>query len=220
MRSLFTMRGLYTVGVLVGSLALLGCPKRPEVAQTGPAAVGPAAATAPTAPSAKPTPKTAEVPVARPAPPAETTVKPAPKTAEVPVTRPVPPGETGVKPAPAVTPTATASETALQDIFFNFDDSTILADQRKVLDQDFTWLKAHPEVKVTAEGNCDERGTEEYNLALGERRAEAAKNYLVAEGIAADRINTISYGKDRPFVLGHDENTWRLNRRDHFAMAK
>lgn len=193
-----TMRLLYTVGVLAGSLALLGCPKRPEVALAGPGAVGPAAAK----------------------PPATITPKSAPKTAEVPVTRPAPPAETPVKPAPAVSPAAATSESPLKDIFFNFDDATILADQRKAVEQDFAWLKAHPEVKVTISGNCDERGTEEYNLALGERRADAVKNYLVAEGIAADRINTISYGKDRPFVLGHDENAWKMNRRDHFATAK
>jgi len=197
MRSLLTMRSLYTVGVLVGSLALLGCPKRPEVVQAGPGAVGPGAAKAP----------------------AISLAKPAPKTAEVAVTRPAPPAESSVKPSPAVTPAVTASESTLKDIFFNFDDAAILADQKQVLGRDFAWLKAHPEVKVTIQGNCDERGTEEYNLALGERRADTVKNYLVAEGIAADRINTISYGKDRPFVLGHDENAWKMNRRDHFAMA-
>jgi peptidoglycan-associated lipoprotein len=118
-----------------------------------------------------------------------------------------------------MTPAVTTSESPLKDIFFNFDEATILADQKKGLDQDFAWLKAHPDVKVTLSGNCDERGTEEYNLALGERRADAVRDYLVAEGITADRISTISYGKDRPFVLGHDENAWRLNRRDHFVMA-
>ena len=151
--------------------------------------------------------------------PATSAAKPAPKMAEVPVTRPAPPAESSVKPAPAVTPAVTTSESPLKDIFFNFDDATILADQKQALGRDFAWLKANPEAKVTIAGNCDERGTEEYNLALGERRADAVKNYLVAEGIAADRISTISYGKDRPFVLGHDENAWKMNRRDHFAMA-
>lgn len=163
----------------------------------GPGAMGPSAATAP----------------------ATSAAKPAPKMTEVPVTRPAPPAESSVKPAPAATPAVTSSESPLKDIFFNFDDATILADQKQALGGDFAWLKAHPEMKVTIQGNCDERGTEEYNLALGERRADAVKNYLVAEGIAADRISTISYGKDRPFVLGHDENAWKMNRRDHFAMA-
>jgi len=186
-----TTRVLYSVGVLAASLALLGCPKRPEVAMAGPGALGPGAATAPGTSMAQRAPKTAEVPVTRPAPPAESPVKPAPAVAAVP----------------------------LKDIFFNFDDATILVNQKQTLEGDFAWLKAHPDVKVTISGNCDERGTEEYNLALGERRADSAKDYLVAEGVAAERISTISYGKDRPFVLGHDESAWRLNRRDHFAVA-
>ena len=191
MRPVFSMRVLYGAGVLVGSLALLGCPKRPEVAMAGPGALGPGAAKAPATSIAQPAPKTAEVPVTRPAPPAETPMKPAPAVATLP----------------------------LKDIFFNFDDATILAGQKMGLNRDFAWLKAHPDVKVVISGNCDERGTEEYNLALGERRAETAKNYLVAEGISADQISTISYGKDRPFVLGHDESAWSLNRRDHFTVA-
>lgn len=190
-----SIRLLYTVGVLAGSLALLGCPKRPEVALAGPGAVGPKAAATP---------------------PATATAKAAPKTAEVPVTRPAPPAEAPVKPAPAVA----AAESPLKDIFFDFDNATIRPDQKKPLEQDFAYLKAHPDVKVAVQGNCDERGTEEYNLALGQRRADTVKQYLVAEGIAAGRINTISFGKDRPFVLGHDENAWQLNRRDHFALAK
>jgi peptidoglycan-associated lipoprotein len=194
MRALSNVRLLYTIGLLAGSLALLGCPKRPEVATAVPAPVAPKAA----------------------APSVTITAKAAPKPAEVPVTRPAPPAETPIKPAP---PKATA-ESMVQDVFFNYDDASILPDQKKILDQDFAWLKAHPEVKVTIAGNCDERGTEEYNLALGERRADVVKSYLIAEGIAANRISTISYGKDRPFAPGHDENAWKLNRRDHFAMAK
>ena len=192
MQPIPTARILYTVGVLVGSLALLGCPKRPEVAMAGPGALGPGTAKAPTTSMAQPVPKTAEIPVTRPAPPAESPVKP--------------------------TPALAAAQSPVKDIFFHFDDATILADQKKSLDGDFTYLKAHPEMKVTIAGNCDERGTEEYNLALGQRRADSVKNYLVAEGIATGRINTISYGKDRPFVLGHDEDAWKWNRRDHFAV--
>jgi peptidoglycan-associated lipoprotein len=139
----------------------------------------------------------------------------APKTPEVPVTRPATPAEAPVKAKPAA-----VAETGTKDIFFAFDNSTIRSDQMPALQQDFAYLKAHPQVKVTVEGYCDERGTEEYNLALGQRRAETVKQTLVAEGIAADRINTISYGKDKPFAPGHDENAWRLNRRDHFAMAQ
>jgi peptidoglycan-associated lipoprotein len=131
------------------------------------------------------------------------------------VTRPATPAEAPVKPQPAA-----AMETGMKDIFFDFDNATIRRDQMPLLQQDFTYLKAHPEATVRVEGYCDERGTEEYNLALGQRRADNAKQALVAEGIAADRINTISYGKDKPFAPGHDEKAWRLNRRDHFAMAR
>lgn len=74
-------------------------------------------------------------------------------------------------------------------------------------------------MKVTIEGYCDEPGTEEYNLALGQRRAQAVRDYLVAAGSSADRIATISYGKERPFALGHDENAWRMNRRDHLVAS-
>lgn len=186
---------LYTLGVLAGSLALLGCPKRPEVAQAGPGAIGPAAATAPAASAAKPAPRSPEVPVTRAAPPAEKPGNPAPAVA-----------------APAPPP--------LKDIFFNFDDATIRYDQKLTVESDFQWLKAHPGVKVRIEGNCDERGTAEYNLALGERRAETVKTSLTAEGIGADRISTISYGAERPFVLGHDENAWKWNRRDHLTVSQ
>ena len=178
----------------MGCLVLAGCPKRPEVALAVPSAPGPAAATAPRSSAANPTPA---------------------KTAEIPVTRPATPAEAPVTPKPAA-----AVETGMHDIFFDFDNSTIRNDQMAALQQDFAYLKAHQQEQVTVEGYCDERGTEEYNLALGQRRADAVKNAFVAEGIAADRIKTISYGKDKPFATGHDENAWRLNRRDHFAMAQ
>ncbi|MDE3037500.1 MAG: peptidoglycan-associated lipoprotein Pal, partial [Pseudomonadota bacterium] len=84
---------------------------------------------------------------------------------------------------------------------------------QKTLQHQAAWLKQYPGVNVTVEGHCDERGTREYNLALGERRAAAAKKYLVSEGIAAARISTISYGKERPAVIGDDEAAWSQNRR-------
>ncbi len=98
-------------------------------------------------------------------------------------------------------------------VFFGFDKSDLTAEARATLDRQAAWLKQYPTVKVTMEGHCDERGTREYNLALGERRASAAKNYLVAAGIAADRIKTVSYGKERPAVLGSNEAAWAQNRR-------
>ena len=99
-------------------------------------------------------------------------------------------------------------------IFFDFDKYDLSAEARAQLEKQATWLKTFPNVTVTVEGHCDERGTREYNLALGERRAASAKNYLVALGIDPNRIQTISYGKERPAVLGSDETAWAQNRRD------
>jgi peptidoglycan-associated lipoprotein len=98
-------------------------------------------------------------------------------------------------------------------VHFAFDQYDIDPEARAVLDSQATWLNAHPETRITIEGHCDERGTREYNLGLGDRRANAAKNYLAARGIAPGRITTISYGKERPIALGSDEASWAQNRR-------
>ena len=98
-------------------------------------------------------------------------------------------------------------------IRFALDQYDIDADSRAILDSQADWLTKYPNARVTIEGHCDERGTREYNLALGDRRANAAKNYLVARGIDPGRISTISYGKERPVALGSDEGSWAQNRR-------
>lgn len=98
-------------------------------------------------------------------------------------------------------------------IFFAFDRSDITPEAQQILARQADWLRRYPNVTVTIEGHCDERGTREYNLALGERRAQAAKNVLVAMGIPASRISTISYGKERPAVLGSTEEAYAQNRR-------
>lgn len=98
-------------------------------------------------------------------------------------------------------------------IYFATDKSDITPESRQILQKQADLLKQNPSATVTIEGHCDERGTREYNLGLGERRANAAKQALVALGIAASRINTISYGKERPAVLGHNEQAWAQNRR-------
>jgi peptidoglycan-associated lipoprotein len=98
-------------------------------------------------------------------------------------------------------------------VFFNFDQSDLSAEAQATLDRQANWLKKYATAKVTVEGHCDERGTREYNLALGERRATAVKNYLVATGVAANRVSTISYGKERPAVVGSNEAAWAQNRR-------
>jgi peptidoglycan-associated lipoprotein len=98
-------------------------------------------------------------------------------------------------------------------VFFDFNESDLTPEARATLDRQAAWLKKYPNVNVTIEGHCDERGTREYNLALGERRASAVKNYLVADGIGSARVKTISYGKERPAVLGSNEAAWAQNRR-------
>jgi peptidoglycan-associated lipoprotein len=105
----------------------------------------------------------------------------------------------------------------LTAIYFDLDKSDIRSDARDMLAQDAKSLTEHPTATVRIEGNCDERGTVEYNLALGERRANAARDYLVNYGINSTRITTISYGKSKPVDKGHKEEAWSKNRRDDFV---
>jgi peptidoglycan-associated lipoprotein len=98
-------------------------------------------------------------------------------------------------------------------VFFDTDKSTIREDGRTTLNRQAEWLKKYTNYPITIEGHCDERGTREYNLALGERRANAARQYLIAQGVPASRIKTISYGKERPDPVGSDEAAWARNRR-------
>lgn len=107
----------------------------------------------------------------------------------------------------------------LTDAFFDTDKADLRDETRTTLAANAAWMKAHPTVKLTIEGHCDERNTGEYNLALGWRRAGAAKAYLVSLGVDADRIATISYGEERPFAQGHDESAWSQNRRAHFVIT-
>ncbi len=104
------------------------------------------------------------------------------------------------------------AQTAGDRVFFEFDRSDITPEAQQILQRQADWLQHYPNVTVTIEGHCDERGTREYNLALGERRAAAAKNVLVAAGIPSSRVSTISYGKDRPVVPGSTEEAWAQNR--------
>ncbi|MEJ0067647.1 MAG: peptidoglycan-associated lipoprotein Pal [Pseudomonadota bacterium] len=98
-------------------------------------------------------------------------------------------------------------------VFFAYDKSDLSADARRTLDRQAAWLKQWSNQRLTVEGHCDERGTREYNLALGERRANAVKDYMVASGVSASRLSTISYGKERPVVLGNNEAAFAQNRR-------
>ncbi len=107
----------------------------------------------------------------------------------------------------------------LKDAFFDYDRYDIRQDQRDVLEKDAAWLRENPTVKITVEGHCDERGTDQYNMALGQQRAQAVKDYLIQLGVDPSRIQIISYGKERPFVTGHDDRAWAQNRRDHFLVT-
>ena len=113
-----------------------------------------------------------------------------------------------------------AAKFEAESIYFDFDKSFIKLEYRPVLNEKAAFLKDYPEMNVRIEGNCDERGTNEYNLALGERRANSAKNFLVSLGIATDRIEIISYGEERPRALGHNEEAWAQNRRDDFVLIR
>ena len=163
-------------------------------------------------------------PVARPTPPPPAT---APATAAA---RPAPPEPviepTVVPPEPVKDDTiASASlddlnrNSPLKPVFFELDSSELGAEAQAVLNANVAALKRYATWTVTIEGHCDERGTAEYNLALGERRAIAARAYLVSLGIPADRLRTVSYGKEFPFDAGHDEAAWSKNRRAHFVIT-
>ena len=107
----------------------------------------------------------------------------------------------------------------VKDAYFDLDKSELRDDARAALTKDAEFLRSYPQVHVSIEGHCDERGSTEYNLGLGQRRAEAAKNYLISLGIPADRMETTSWGKERPFCSEHDESCWQQNRRAHFVLA-
>jgi peptidoglycan-associated lipoprotein len=104
-------------------------------------------------------------------------------------------------------------------IYFDYDKSTIRTDAAATLDGKIPWLTANPGMRIRIEGNADERGSDEYNLALGQRRAASAKKYLVEHGIAADRFDLVSYGEERPVCTDHNEDCWQKNRRDDFVIV-
>ncbi len=107
----------------------------------------------------------------------------------------------------------------LHDIHFGYNDYTVQPQDSSVLKDNAQWLQGHPGSSVQIEGHCDERGSEEYNIALGAKRAQAAKDYLTTLGISGSRMTTISYGKELPLCTDHDESCWEQNRRDHFVVS-
>jgi len=166
-------------------------------------------------------------PVARPMPPPE---EPAPAAAAATTRPPAPPAPVRepipVPPEPLMEDRiASASlddlnrNSPLKPAFFELDSAEITPDAKMALDENAAILKRYSTWMITIEGHCDERGTAEYNLALGERRAVAVRGYLVSVGIAADRLRTVSYGKEFPFDPGHDESAYTKNRRAHFVVT-
>ena len=150
--------------------------------------------------------------------------EPPPPTTEAPPRPAAPPPPPPPPPAPTPPPGPSISQQAFQefqnqDINFDFDQYDLRTDARTILDRKASFLNQNSSVRVQIEGHCDERGTNEYNLALGERRANAAKQYLTTAGISAGRLSTISYGEERPLDPGHNEAAWARNRRDHFVIT-
>jgi peptidoglycan-associated lipoprotein len=113
----------------------------------------------------------------------------------------------------------TARESVLKDVYFDFDRYNLDDDDRAILRADAEWLKKNPAARVQIEGHCDERGTSEYNLALGAKRAQAAKDYLVTLGVTENRLSTISYGEEIPVCRDATESCWKENRRDRFVRS-
>lgn len=163
--------------------------------------------------------------VARPQPPptADTNALPPeppapPRPVDEPI--PVPPEPDGIRAGDLKGDLDTLNRSGvLKPVFFDLDSSEVNADGRKALQENADMMRKNLAWQVTVEGHCDERGTAEYNLALGERRAIAARAYLVSLGIPAERVRVVSYGKEFPFEPGHDEAAWSKNRRAHFVIT-
>jgi peptidoglycan-associated lipoprotein len=176
--------------VVLMAATLAGCAKRPLTAT----------ASSPSSPTAPPAVPSAPIPTAAPAAPAPGS------------SRPVAPG--GARPSPKEF-VATGD---LKDIHFDYDKYEIRPKDAELLGANARWIKAHPNYLVLIEGHCDERGTNEYNLTLGERRAKSTMNYLVAQGVQANRINMVSYGEERPLCTEKNDACWSQNRRAHFLI--
>ena len=131
----------------------------------------------------------------------------------------VPPGPGGDQAEPNALRGKTATaRSELRTVYFDYDSAELTGQGQQTLDGNADWLLAHPNLQIQIEGHCDERGTSEYNLNLGDRRAKSAKAYLVSKGVTADNLHTISYGEERPIDPGHSESAWAKNRRVQFLV--
>jgi peptidoglycan-associated lipoprotein len=198
------------VVLILGALVSSGCAKKDMVKAEEPVAAVPTQS-APAPEAAKPAQpeeaKSEPMAAGKSEPMAETQAK-----------------ETTVKPEAGKEATqgsqGTQLQSELQKIYFNFDSADLSEESRSILSKNADLLSKQSALKVRIEGNCDERGSDEYNMALGERRAKAAKDYLVSLGVQAERLSIISYGEEKPAVDGHDEAAWAKNRRDEFVIVK
>ena len=187
--------------LVIGTALFAGCAKRPATtAASAPAPTGTAATTGSTGGAAVTTPPPAAAAPPAMAPPATA----APATPAAPTARPA--------------PKEFAAVPDLKPIYFDFDKYDIRPGDAKVLDANAQWLKSNDSQLLLIEGHCDERGTNEYNLALGERRAKSTMNYLVSQGVQASRITIISYGEERPVCTQKNEECWSKNRRAQFLV--
>ncbi|MDA8162906.1 MAG: peptidoglycan-associated lipoprotein Pal [Desulfobacteraceae bacterium] len=146
---------------------------------------------------------------------------PAPEAAQAPVNTPAvtaPPEPEGIKTAEQISEGRTSAP--MLPIYFDFDRYNIRNDMKSRIDNNAKFLMDNPQIKIEIQGNCDERGSAEYNLALGEKRAKSAKGYLTKLGVKADRIDVVSFGKEQPLDPGHNEAAWAKNRRDDFVIVK
>ncbi|HEY3065483.1 MAG TPA: peptidoglycan-associated lipoprotein Pal [Methylomirabilota bacterium] len=197
----------FAVSLLVGA-----CARRPVVpVASAPPPTGETRAVTPPPPAPAP-------------PPAAMTPAPPPPQMAAPPSAPAPapaPAQVTAAPAPAPTPPKEfRAHDALKPIYFDFDKSNIRPGDAKILDANAAWIRDNSGYLVLIEGHCDERGTNEYNLALGDRRAKAAMNYLQAQGVNADRMMIVSYGEERPVCNDHAESCWSKNRRDQFLVKE
>ena len=192
------------IALLMVGVSAAGCAKRPATAQVSaaPAPTGAAATTPGSSMTAAPAPSSEPSTTAAPTPPSSGSSG-AGSSTSTPGTRP--------------SPKEFVAVAELKDVFFDFDKYDIRPGDGKILDANAAWLKSNDNL-VLIEGHCDERGTNEYNLALGERRAKSTMNYLVSQGIQASRITIISYGEERPVCTEKTEECWAKNRRAHFLV--
>ncbi|UFS71817.1 peptidoglycan-associated lipoprotein Pal [Geomonas sp. RF6] len=186
-----------------GALLMAGCAHKEQVKPSEPVS------TTQQPPAAQP-----PVEAPRQASPRET----APQQAPLPETRT---DESTIRPEQRpVEQGAGSVQAELEKVYFDYDSSSLSQEARNTLSKSAQYLSRNSQVKVRVEGHCDERGSDEYNMALGERRAKAARDYLVNLGISSDRLSTISYGHEKPADPGHDEAAWAKNRRDEFTIIK